>query len=490
MPKQIRRRITFTRVPLCQLDKSNSKCLEMTDLSVLNVPAYFLMRDDKARNPETQIARLSTQFIRDNRGLLNNYGVSVESKFDGQTVSLSFTSTNFIGALPLLSPTSGKPDYGLIIKPRFEWAGLGPMLSIMGWKIVPTPLRLPLIPGTERKVPPWVLSSISLRRIQLMLDQINRTFNFSEADLIAPKGTVNWNLYANCRIPVAKFLDIPCKYPDLKDNDELKSGIHFTLKLILSSLQSQRTAGIFVLQLIEICENLISRVNKFIPKQISGLTFQHWNNLPIRTDAFREGLQAIEWTVEDRGLAGMANLQGLPWIMPMEVFFEAWVETVAAQIIRQIGGQIKTGRKRETITPISWDPPYVGSQKFLLPDVIIERDNDVIILDAKYKRHWEELSFNSWVNVEKEIKEKHREDLLQILAYSTLSDKKNITSCLIYPCKESTWESMLSRDRIFHKASVYAGNRKINLVLAAIPMRTDVSISIEKLCNVFKTFLN
>jgi hypothetical protein len=49
---------------------------------------------------------------------------------------------------------------------------------------------------------------------------------------------------------------------------------------------------------------------------------------------------------------------------------------------------------------------------------------------------------------------------------------------------------MLSRDRIFHKASVYAGNRKINLVLAAIPMRTDVSISIEKLCNVFKTILN
>jgi hypothetical protein len=458
----------------------------MTDLSVLDVPSHFLMRDDKARNPESQIARLSTQFIRDNRGLLKDYGVSVESKFDGQTVSLSFTSTNFIGALPLLSPTSGKPDYGLIIKPRFEWAGLGPMLSLMGWKIVPTPLRLPLIPGTERKVPPWVLSSITLRRIQLMIDQINRTFNFTESDLVAPKGTVNWNLYANCRIPAAKFLDIPCKYPDLKDNDELKSGIHFTLKLILSSLQSQRTAGIFVLQLIEICENLISRVNKVIPKQISGLTLQHWNNLPIRTEAFREGLQAIEWTVEDRGLAGMANLQGLPWIMPMEIFFEAWVETVASQIIRQIGGQIKTGRKRETITPISWDPPYVGSQKFLLPDVIIERDDDVIILDAKYKRHWEELSFNNWSSVENEIKEKHREDLLQILAYSTLSDKKKITSCLIYPCKESTWESMLARDRIFHKASVYAGNRKINLVLAAIPMKNDLSVSIEKLREVFQ----
>jgi hypothetical protein len=486
MPKQIKKRIPFRRAHLWPVEKLNSKCLEMTDLAVMDVPAHFLMLEDKTRNPESQIAKLSNQFIRDNRGLLKDYGVCVESKFDGQAVSLLFTSSNFIGALPLLSPTSGKPDYGLIIKPRFEWAGLGPMLSIMGWKIVPTPLRLPLIPGTERKVPPWVLSSITLHRIQLMLDQINRTFSFTEADLVAPKGTVNWNIYANRRIPAVKFLDIPCKYPDLKDNDELKSGIHFTLKVILASLQSQRTAGIFVLQLIELCHSLLAKVNRIAPRQPSGLTLQHWNNLPIRTEAFREGLQAIEWTIEDRGLAGMANLQGLPWIMPMEIFFEAWVETFAQKIIRHIGGQIKTGRKRETITPISWDPPYLGSQKFLLPDVVIERENDIIILDAKYKRHWEELSFSNWSNIENEIKEKHREDLLQILAYSTVTDKKSITSCLIYPCKESTWESMIARDRIYHKASVYAGSRKINLILAAIPMKAELSSAIDALCKAFQ----
>ncbi|HPQ28456.1 MAG TPA: hypothetical protein PLQ82_08240 [Desulfobacteraceae bacterium] len=160
----------------------------MTDLGILELPGQFLMRDEKARNPEVQIARLASQFIRDNRGILKDYGVSVETKYDGQNVSLSFTSTNCIGALPLLSPTSGRTDYGLIIKPRFDWSGLGPMLSIMGWKIVPTPLRLPMVPGTERKIPPWVLSSITLHRIQLMLENVNRTFGFTEADLSAPKG--------------------------------------------------------------------------------------------------------------------------------------------------------------------------------------------------------------------------------------------------------------------------------------------------------------
>jgi len=206
---------------------------------------------------------------------------------------------------------------------------------------------------------------------------------------------------------------------------------------------------------------------------------QRWNTIPIRTEAFREGLRAIEWTIEERGLAGLSNLQGLPWIMPMEHFFEAWIETVAGDIVRNIGGQVKAGRKRETITPISWDPPFTGSQKYLLPDVIIERENDIIILDAKYKQHWEEINFHTWSRVEEVIREQHREDLLQILAYSTLSDKRNITSCLVYPCQETTWRSMISRNRIFHKASLYAGNRKINLLLTAVPMTTDKTEAIK-----------
>lgn len=458
----------------------------MTDLGLCEMPAQFLMNDKKALNPVSQSAWLATQFSIDNRGILKDFGVTVETKYDGQKVSLLFSSSNCIGAVPLLSPTSGRIDYGLIIKPRFDWSGMGPMLSSMGWKIVPTPLRLPLIPGTERKIPSWVLSSITLHRIQIMLDQLNRNFSFIEKDLSSPKGSINWNQYATRRLPSLRLLDIPCKYPDLQDNDDLKSGIHYALKLILSSLQSQKTAGIFVLQLIELCQYLISRVNSVIPKPPSLFSLQHWNTIPIRTEAFRDGLRAIEWTVEERGLAGLSNLQGLPWIMPMDHFFEAWIETIAGQLIRNIGGKVKAGRKRETITPISWDPPFTGSQKYLLPDVIIERENDIIILDAKYKQHWEELSFHTWSKIEDVIREQHRGDLLQILAYSTLTDKKNITCCLVYPCKISTWNSMMSRKRVFHKASLYAGIRKINLFLMAVPMTTDKNEAVKLLSEILK----
>ena len=52
---------------------------------------------------------------------------------------------------------------------------------------------------------------------------------------------------------------------------------------------------------------------------------------------------------------------------------------------------MSVGRKRETIHPLNWEPPYIGSQKSLVPDIWLEWDSTTLIVDAKYKRHWEEL---------------------------------------------------------------------------------------------------
>ena len=178
------------------------------------------------------------------------------------------------------------------------------------------------------------------------------------------------------------------------------------------------------------------------------------------------------WTLDDRGLAGLGDLQGLPWLLPMDVFYEAWVETVVRRLANRVGGIVKTGRERETITPLGWSPPYLGSQRYLLPDIILERGDETIIFEAKYKNHWEELSKEGWFGLEKEIRERHRNDLLQVLSYSTTSPKKGwFVFC--YPCHMTAWYSLCRRQRSYHKASVYAGPRRVDLILTAIPMGLD-----------------
>jgi 5-methylcytosine-specific restriction endonuclease McrBC regulatory subunit McrC len=56
-----------------------------------------------------------------------------------------------------------------------------------------------------------------------------------------------------------------------------------------------------------------------------------------------------------------------------------------------------------------------------VPDIWLEWETATLIVDAKYKRHWEELQKRSWMNVEEEVREQHRNDLLQALAYANLA---------------------------------------------------------------------
>ncbi|QDG52123.1 hypothetical protein FIV42_15645 [Persicimonas caeni] len=105
-----------------------------------------------------------------------------------------------------------------------------------------------------------------------------------------------------------------------------------------------------------------------------------------------------------------------------------------------------------------------------MPDVVIEQGERTIILDAKYKSHWEELDLYGWHSVRDYVRDAHRNDILQVLAYANLSEAKHVTTCLIYPCRRETWASLDERERVAHRAEVPVGQRRLDVVLAAVPM--------------------
>jgi hypothetical protein len=399
--------------------------------------------------------------------------VRVERDYDGRDVQLLIQSGNAVGAIPLISPTTARPDYGLVVQPRFPWAGIGPMLAEMGWRVSPTPLRLPLLLRSERRVPVWVMSFMILVRLKALLDSLDRRFELTNDTRRAPRGTVHWAEYARRSIPTASFLSIPCTFPDLRDDRLLKGAVRHAVERQLRALETQKEHGAFVHRLIEFGQQLLSRVQTVAPYLPSPMVLGAWIQRPFRTEPFINGLQAIEWTIEERGLAGLSDREGIPWKMPMDQFFEAWVETVFRKVAQRTGGQIKVGRKRETTHPINWEPPYLGSQKSLVPDVWLEFDSATLIVDAKYKRHWEELQ-NPWSRVEEELREQHRNDLLQVLAYANLARTSKVIACLVYPCSPQNWASLRERGRLIHRAELTVGSRSLNLWLTALPMATAV----------------
>ncbi|MEP7216180.1 MAG: hypothetical protein ABI782_07990 [Anaerolineaceae bacterium] len=168
----------------------------------------------------------------------------------------------------------------------------------------------------------------------------------------------------------------------------------------------------------------------------------------------------------------------------MEEFFEAWVETVVSRLAPSIGARVQVGRLRQTQSPLQWEPPYEGSQRYLLPDVVMQRDDVSFVFDAKYKQHWEELNSSGWTRLEEIIKERHRTDLLQVLAYSTLFSTPKVVCVLVYPCRRDTWESLKSRGRLVHRASVASGHRDVSLLLTAVPFGVTAREAADTLAEV------
>src|SRR5262249_29162679 len=150
---------------------------------------------------------------------------------------------------------------------------------------------------------------------------------------------------------------------------QLKGAIRYALERQLQSLESQREHGSFVHRLVQLCQLLLHRVSGVPVYRPSAMALTAWLQRPLKAEHFIAGLEAIQWTVEERGLAGLSDLEGIPWTMPMEQFFEAWVETVFQAIALKTGGVLKAGRGRETARPINWYPGYIGSQQSLVPDI-------------------------------------------------------------------------------------------------------------------------
>ena len=256
--------------------------------------------------------------------------IRIDRDFDGNDLYLLIRAGSAVGAIPLISPTTARPDYGLVVQPRFPWAGIGPMLAEMGWRITPTPLRLPLLRRSERRVPVWVLSFMILARLRALLDSLDRRFEQTTEVRQAPRGTVNWVQYATRSLPHASFLSIPCTFSDLRDDRLLKGAVRFTVERQLRALETQKEHGAFVHRLIELGHTLLRRVQTVPPYIPSATMLGSWLQRPMRSEPFLNGLQAIEWTIDERGLAGLSDLEGIPWTMPMEKFFEAWTRQSSA----------------------------------------------------------------------------------------------------------------------------------------------------------------
>lgn len=453
----------------------------MLDSTYTTIPAREWL-GGTGSDRQTSAERRAEDLLRSNRGLLTSMNIQADvGRQRGEPV-LRLQAGTRVGAIPLRSPITGRADFGLIVRPRFEWAGVGDLLASTGFRVLPELLPLNDLPRSERHIPPWVLASVVLHRLKRLLDATSRRFMVVEEDRLAPRGAVDWGTYATKRFPTGLALSVPCRYPDLRDDEELRAAIHFTVRRQRDALLAASYGGQVVRRLLALCEELIARLSGTPPKPPSNTLRQHWQRRDITSRAFTEGIEAIDWTLDERGLAGLSDLSGLSWRLDMDQFFEAWVESIGAWAAQRAAAQIRSAREETTRVPLHWQPRYAGSQGSLIPDVVIQKgDETVLVLDAKYKQHAEEIQRLGWRDVSEVIKERHRADLLQVLAYSTMFEAKRVISLLVYPCAVDEWQELHERGKTLTVARLLTGPRHVEVGLMAVPLGGPLAAAGEML---------
>jgi len=391
-----------------------------------------------------------------------------ESKAQGPVLTLC--PGGRAGAIPLRSATTGHVVAGYVVRPRFGWSGVGSILSETGWHSAPNILSMPLVPGSGREVPPWVLAGPVIARLRALLDQLKRGFDFKEDTPQAPRGTIQWSRYLRVSLPSGRWHHVPCRFPDLSTDPVLRGAIRWTLERVLEELSivagSDRVAAGLRADALGLLERLGNVVRVYPRAEMLG---RMGGADPLLAQTVRSGLEAIGWVRDERGLGGGRQMDGLAWTLPLDRLWEDHVATKVQELVRQQGGVLRLGRRGETVAPLHWSDPSHRSLGHLVPDMVVSRQSSVWIVDAKYKSHLAEIDEGGWRHMADEIRERHRADVHQVLAYSALFDAQEISATLAYPLRRETWEELRERGLDRTVADVYNGARHVRLELWGLP---------------------
>jgi hypothetical protein len=414
-----------------------------------SISGLFLAKKWFKKADKRYLAEYLQKFCDYNRDLFDFLQVNPKIKGSGRDVSLSFKSNHFIGAIPIRSPDTGKQIGDFIVKPRYtsaedQFSGFVEIVNLLKTEILPEfKHSIPLLSQNDMK-PPLYLEAI--KYINLLEDAVKSKWNkFQTIKKIYgyPKSQVDWKEYIDKESDPARRLLFPC-------HDNILSKFHsefFELKYVYGIAKKEITSFKTPLSVKHQYRDNINRLDNELHEFPEKLT----NELKVH---FSDPIIIKKLKFQGNKIIKRNFVEITAWRIDFSLLFEKYVQFVFNQVSMEIGAIQLNNYK---IWRISHFNP-LWSLNYLEPDIILIKNNLEIVIDAKYKSHL----FN-FQDSTIELKEEHRKDLHQLLAYTAFTKNKKKVAILCYPFHE---EFVSELDYSFSITST-----KIKILLLGIPFK-------------------
>jgi hypothetical protein len=399
------------------------------------------------------------KFIDYNKDSFDFLRIAPKIEGSGKEVSLSFKSDRFIGAIPLRSPDTGKQIGDFVVKPRYtsatdQFSEYVEVINILESEILPEfKHSIPLLSQSNIR-PPLYLEAIKFVKLFEKAVKIKwNKFQTVKAVYRYPKFQVDWKEYVEKEFDPAERLLFPC-------HNNVLSRFHsefFELKYIYSiakgEITSFKTPLNIKYQYRDVLIYLDNALYEFPEKQTNDLKI-HLSD-PILIKRLKEqGNKILKRNFEEI----------TSWRIDFSLLFEKYVQFLFRQVSSEIGAiQLNNYKIRRSshFSPL-W------SLNYLEPDIMLMKNNLDIVIDAKYKSHLYNIKNNT-----EELKEEHRKDIHQLLAYTAFTKNKSKVGILCYPYSEQYISEL---DYIFPFS-----NTKSKIVLLGVPLNKSKLNDLRKL---------
>lgn len=332
--------------------------------------------------------------------------------------SIVFKSSEYIGAIPLRSPDTGKQIGDFIISPRYieknRFEDYIDILNILKSEINPESIdSLPLASGKNFS-PPLYLEAIKfLNTLEILVKNHWRKFDVIETITNNPSGQVNWNKYSIESSKVEKRIKFPTRQNILSQNHKEYAEIKYVFELSKNELLSTNTP-------LKIKLGVRSKI-LFLEKKLELLTPIHTNNISIKSS---DSTFVKHCKIQGNRILQHNLSTSTAWRIDFSDVFEKFVQYIFKETAKETGGSLFSNYKfhSKSYNRYSWELNHIE------PDAIYKKEDITIFIDAKYKANL----YNKWNNSEY-IKEEFRDDLHQILSYTSFNTSMHKTGFLCYP---------------------------------------------------------
>lgn len=358
------------------------------------------------------------KFIQYNLELFSFLGIEAHIEGSDLNASIFFKSSEFIGTIPLRAPDTGKQIGDFVVSPRFtgtnRFEEYVEILDLLGDEISPEFIDSFPLASKRAFRPPLYLEAVKfISALEKLVKQNWRKFDNKEIQSYQPSGQVNWNKYANQSFKVEQRLVYPTRKNFLNEFHSEFGEIRFVYDLCKSELLSSNTPVSIRTPISKRMSFLDERLYFHKPKITSKIEIKNADSSTIK--------EAKE--IANR-ILNFNLIEGTAWRVDFANVFEKFIQQIFKEVAKSIGGKFIPNIKIYSNT----NKRFQWSLNNLEPDGVLLKDDQVIFIDAKYKSHL----YNKFDQSET-LKEDHRRDLHQILAYSSFNDSKNKSSFLCYP---------------------------------------------------------